>query len=196
MNRTAPAAASAPATAVTALVLQVLATAAVVLTALTVALAAAHGVRLVPILTGSMAPTAPAGSLAVTVPVAGTDVHPGDVVAFRAPRPYEVPDHRPILHRVAAVTAAPGDPTQLVMTTEGDANPGPDPWRVVLTGAQVGRAVVTVPHLGHLLAGGRWGTLSGVAGVLALLGAARLWRTPPPHHRTGVCCPQHAAATT
>ena len=68
-----------------------------------VVVAGVCGVRLLPVLTGSMAPSAPAGSLVLTVPVAGEGVAVGDVVAFRPRAPNEVVDGLPVLHRVVEV---------------------------------------------------------------------------------------------
>ncbi|SDO36183.1 signal peptidase I [Klenkia soli] len=125
------------------------------------------GVRLVPVLTGSMTPYSPAGSLVVTVPVAGEDVAVGDVVAFRPPAPFEVVGGHPILHRVAGLTGAPGSP---LMTTQGDANPTADPWQVSLAGADLGRSVLVIPWVGRLVAGGAGSTLASLAGGALLLG--------------------------
>ncbi|MCO7218777.1 signal peptidase I [Klenkia sp. PcliD-1-E] len=143
------------------------------------------GVRLVPVLTGSMTPYAPAGSLVLVVDVPGTDIRSGDVVAFRPPAPFEVVDGRPILHR--AVEVADGS-----MTTKGDANPDPDPWRVALGRGSFARAVLVVPLLGRVLAGGPVAALSLVAGAAALaMGAGRLRRT----RLDAASCPDCAART-
>lgn len=157
--------------------------------ALVGAVVVAHllGARLVPVLTGSMAPYAPAGSLVLTVPVAGADVRTGDVVAFRPPAPFEVTGGRPILHRVDDVTVSPDGPA---MTTKGDANPAADPWRVSLGQGDVGRAVLVVPLVGRVLAGGPVATLTLVAGAAVLLtglGALRRGR------REAATCPDCAA---
>lgn len=124
------------------------------------------GVRLLPVLTGSMTPYAPAGSLAVTVPVHGDDVRVGDVIAFRAPPPFRLPGDRPVFHRVVALGHVDG---RAFMTTRGDANPGVDPWRVSLREADLGRAVFDVPHAGRLVAAGPFGA------VLLLGGCAVVW---------------------
>ncbi|GHE10702.1 signal peptidase I [Klenkia taihuensis] len=159
-----------------------------VLTALQVALVGAvvvaHllGVRLVPVLTGSMTPYAPAGSLVLTVDVPGAEVRTGDVVAFRPPAPFEVAGGRPVLHRAADVAQTADGP---VMTTQGDANPDADPWRVSLTQGTFGRAVLVVPLVGRALAGGPVATLTLLAGgavLLAGLGALRRGR-----HEAATC---------
>ena len=149
-----------------------------------VVVAGVCGVRLLPVLTGSMAPSAPAGSLVLTVPVAGEDVAVGDVLAFRPPAPYEVVDGRPVLHRVVEVDT---DAEQPWMATHGDANAQADPWHVSLHGADLGRAVLVVPHAGRVLAGGPWSAVAFVCGGAALAGGVRALRGP----RCG--CPAGAA---
>lgn len=159
--------------------------------ALVGAVVVAHlvGVRLVPVLTGSMTPYAPAGSLVVVVDVPGTDVRTGDVVAFRPPAPFEVVGGRPVLHRATAVTDTPDGPA---MTTQGDANPDADPWRVSLTQGSFARAVLVVPLLGRVVAGGPLAALSLLAGAAALvMGAGALRRT----RREAASCPDCAAVT-
>ena len=134
------------------------------------------GARLLPVLTGSMTPYAPAGSLVLTVPLPGSDVAVGDVIAFRPPMPYQVSDDRPILHRVAELGSRDGTP---FLRTRGDANPAEDPWQVATADAHFGRAVLVVPHLGRLLAGGPVAGIAlpfGAAALLVGLGALR--RTP------------------
>lgn len=151
-------------------------------TALTVlGLAALHGVRFLPVLTGSMTPYAPAGSLVLAVPVSGSDVVVGDVVVFRPPAPYTVTGDHPILHRVAELGTADGLP---YMGTRGDANATADPWRVGTQGAEFGRAVAVLPHVGHLLSGGTGTALAYVLGGAALLAGLRgARRGPTGRHR-------------
>ncbi|MBF5081504.1 signal peptidase I [Quadrisphaera sp. INWT6] len=142
------------------------------------------GVRAVPVLTGSMTPYAPAGSLVLTAPVGGAEVAVGDVVAFVPPAPYR--GDRPVMHRVASTsTTAQGR----AMTTRGDANAHDDPWTVALDGADLGRAVAVVPLLGHLAVAGPAAVLSLLAGAAALAVALRLLRRP------GCACALRRAAS-
>ncbi len=138
-------------------------------------LLAAHvaGLRAVPVLTGSMTPYAPAGSLVLTAPVSGADVRVGDVVAFVPPAPHG--GDRPVMHRVTSTTSTAVGPA---MTTRGDANARPDPWTVALDGADLGRVVAVVPLLGRLVMAGPGAALALLAGGAALVGAARLLRRP------------------
>lgn len=128
------------------------------------------GVRLLPVMTGSMAPYAPAGALVVTTRVDPSAVQVGDVVAFRPPAPYEVAGQRPVMHRVAALEQTS---TGLAMTTRGDANPGVDPWLVSLQGADLARVVAVSPVGGQLLAGGRLAVALLLGGLVALGVVAR-----------------------
>ncbi|TXR51248.1 signal peptidase I, partial [Quadrisphaera setariae] len=110
------------------------------------------GLRAVPVLSGSMTPYAAQGALVVTEPVAPQAVQTGDVVAFVPPAPFARGNH-PVMHRVAALEQVQG---AAVMTTRGDANPQPDPWRIALGGADLGRAVLVVPWAG-------WAVMAGPA---------------------------------
>lgn len=95
------------------------------------------------VLTGSMAPGLPAGSLVVVKPVAPDEVGVGSVIT------YQLESGRPAVatHRVVAVeTAINGD---LAFVTQGDANEVADaaPVRPV----QVkGELWYSVPYLGHV----------------------------------------------
>lgn len=116
------------------------------------------GVRAVPVLSGSMTPYAPVGSLVLTARLAPADVTAGQVVAVVPPAPF-VRDGHPVMHRVVSVEDVDGTP---VMTTRGDANPQPDPWRIALPGADLGRAVAVLPWLG-------WAVMAGPLPALAVV---------------------------
>jgi signal peptidase len=74
------------------------------------------------------------------------------------------------------------------MTTKGDANPTADPWQVSLRGAQLGRAVVVVPWVGRVLAGGAGAVLALVAGGALLLGGLRALRRQQRELRSCPAC--------
>ncbi|MFB9376647.1 signal peptidase I [Kineococcus gynurae] len=132
------------------------------------------GVRLVPILTGSMTPAVPAGSLVLTTPLDGTDVQVGDVVAFQPPDPYRLPDARPVMHRVVAIEdTASGT----AFRTKGDANGLVDPWLVPATSSGLDRAWIDVPHVGRLAAAGRLPLAAMLLGAFLLV---RLWMRAEP----------------
>jgi signal peptidase len=91
--------------------------------------------RFVPILSNSMAPDMPVGSLAISVPVDRGSIVAGDVVIFTAP---VGPDRR-VIHRVTHVYGADEadkirDWTtgRIYLETKGDNNPAPDPWIVTI----------------------------------------------------------------
>lgn len=108
------------------------------------------------VLTGSMQPGLPPGSLVVIRPVELTDVSAGDVVT------YQLRSGEPtvVTHRVVAVAvAASGDQ---VLVTKGDANDVTDPEPVREVQLR-GRAWYAVPHLGRaggLLSGSTRTTLT------------------------------------
>jgi signal peptidase len=143
-------------------------------------LATLAGVRLVPVLTGSMAPGIPAGSLVLTTHQAAADVRPGQVVAFRPPSAYTARENgRLVMHRIVSVTQTP---TGLQTVTRGDANTSRDPWTLSLSpDAALGRERVSVPHLGRIVAGGPLAAACLLLGLAALgLAASRITRRAPP----------------
>ncbi|WP_235425973.1 signal peptidase I [Clavibacter michiganensis] len=116
-----------------------------------VALSALGITRLVPVLSNSMAPGMPVGSLAITAPTPRTEVTVGDVVVFTAP----VGPRVRVIHRVTHVFG-PEDaalldgwsPDRLAMQTKGDNNPAGDPWIVTLGDDAVWERTSVVPLLG------------------------------------------------
>ncbi|HWJ09994.1 MAG TPA: signal peptidase I [Nocardioides sp.] len=95
------------------------------------------------VLTGSMEPDLPPGTLVVVRPVDAEDIALGDVITF------QLESGKPTVatHRVVAVgTRLDGEQ---VFTTQGDANGAPD--RNPVRAVQVqGRLWYSVPYLGHL----------------------------------------------
>jgi signal peptidase len=94
------------------------------------------------ILSGSMEPNLPVGSLAVVVPVEPEDVRIGQIITY-LPNP---DDPTAITHRVTGIThRADGG---LTFTVQGDANSAAD---APVQDYQVrGRVLYAVPWLGHL----------------------------------------------
>jgi len=94
------------------------------------------------ILSGSMEPSLPVGSLAVVVPVEPEDVRIGQIVTY-LPNP---DDPTAITHRVTGVTHRPDG--GLAFTVQGDANAAAD---APVQDYQVrGRVLYAVPWLGYL----------------------------------------------
>lgn len=134
------------------------------------------GYRPEPVLTGSMEPVMPVGSLVVVRAQPATTVREGDVITFQRP---DDPSMR-ITHRVVAIRERDG---HRVYRTKGDANPTRDPWDLQLPGA-VGKRVATVPYVGYavIFAGSRQARLVLIpaAVLLALLVFLRwVWRPAP-----------------
>lgn len=93
------------------------------------------------VLTNSMSPGMPPGTLVVVFPVDVDDVHIGDVIT------YQIASGEPavITHRVIGVTSPDDDGPRFVLKGDNNATPDPDPIRAV----QVqGRVAYSLPYLG------------------------------------------------
>ncbi len=100
--------------------------------------------RTMTVLSASMRPTIPEGSVIVQTPIALSEVRVGDVITYRIP----VEDHRVVTHRVVKVIEGGASP---VLRTKGDASRSADPWVARLAGEKVWRVKASVPMLGHAL---------------------------------------------
>jgi signal peptidase I len=136
--------------------------------------------RFVPVLSGSMSPRLPTGSLAVATPVPLDRLTVGDVVIYRIP----IGDHHLIVHRIVRIDRAGHTP---VIETKGDANSTGDPWRARLSGRSAWVARAEVPLLGYGSIYAR--SLGPLLLLLALvtvtlsLGLRRIWREPLARHK-------------
>ncbi|MBO0985224.1 signal peptidase I [Rathayibacter sp. SD072] len=115
------------------------------------ALSALGVIRLVPVLSNSMAPGMPVGSLAVTMPAAQSEIRAGDVVVFTDP----TASSRRVIHRVTSVYSEEEaaqlrdhDAGELALTTKGDNNAAADPWILTIADDRVWREEAVVPLLG------------------------------------------------
>lgn len=106
-----------------------------------VAAAVFFDISLVMFKTGSMAPTIPAGSLAVVQEVPADEVRVGDVVTV------DRPGELPVTHRV--VTTSPGADGRTVLTLRGDANPVDDPAPYEVR--TVRQVLTSVPGLAYVV---------------------------------------------
>jgi signal peptidase len=97
------------------------------------------GYRLQPVLSASMEPSLPVGSLLVVAPIDASAVEPGMNVTFEDP----VVAGRVVTHRIVRLT--PGD--ELAFVTKGDANAEADPFPVPARSIR-GRVLWAVPGLG------------------------------------------------
>ncbi len=100
--------------------------------------------RTTTMLTGSMRPLYPPGSVLVITPQKASDLAPGQVITYNAP----IEDRRVVTHRVIAVDHTGPYP---VMETKGDANNGPDPWKATVKSDTVWRVQGVVPHVGRAI---------------------------------------------
>jgi signal peptidase len=96
-----------------------------------------------PVLSASMRPTYGPGWIIVTRSIPVSSVRPGDIVVITPPG-----SDVQVAHRVVTVSGPRRDP---VITTKGDANPGPDPWRAHFDGSEVPEVVGEVPGLGYVM---------------------------------------------
>lgn len=118
------------------------------------------GVRPLVVVSGSMEPTVPVGSVVLSRTVPASEIAVGDIVTVERPR-----DLGLITHRVVSTTPTDGGAVELVL--RGDANSVDDPEPYVVQTA--GEYVRHVPGLGHLalFLQTRGGLV--VAGALALV---------------------------
>lgn len=111
-------------------------------------LAVSVGPRILPyqtfvVMTASMTPQIPVGSVVVVVPVERAELAVDDVVTYQR---VEEPD-LPVTHRIVAMRAVPG---AVIARTKGDANDVQDPWEVQL-GPTVLRVAFAIPFAGYIL---------------------------------------------
>ncbi|WP_186377032.1 signal peptidase I [Curtobacterium pusillum] len=102
------------------------------------------GLSFVVVTTGSMAPTIPAGGLAITHAVRAADLHEGDVVTV--PRRGSA---LPVTHRVVAIDRVAGDRAARSLTLRGDDNETDDRDPYVVRDA--GLVLAHAPALGTVL---------------------------------------------
>ena len=95
-------------------------------------------------LTGSMRPQFPAGSVVVVTREPVDALRPGHVITYHAP----IEDRRVVTHRVVSIDRSGAKP---VVVTKGDANAGNDPWQAALNDDHVWRARFAVPLLGDAI---------------------------------------------
>lgn len=141
-------------------VILAIAAAAIVVPALT-------GSTALTVLTSSMTPNLPPGTLIVVRPTDPDDIHPGDVVTYqlRSDEP-EVVTHR-VIQRTALADG------QLIFITQGDANPMPDETPVQEVQIR-GTLWYAVPYLGWVSAWltGPWKTWAIPLAAFLLFGYA------------------------
>jgi signal peptidase I len=127
------------------------------------------------VLSGSMRPGMPVGTVVVTAPVPAAQIRRGDVITFHPPGRSDIV----VTHRVIAIEQPVGDP-QARFITRGDANPAPDPWAIPVVGTAQ-RRVFHLQLLGYVLAAlqTRPGKVAVMFGPTLLLAAGiliEIWR--------------------
>ena len=114
----------------------------VLMTMVVLALLAPHfGWRADTVLSGSMEPALPVGSIEVTRPVQAEDIKTGDIITFRSPLNGKLTSHR-----VTAVEE--GESYQF--RTKGDANEDVDPFAVPARNV-AGRVCFKLSHVGYVV---------------------------------------------
>lgn len=104
------------------------------------------------IISGSMEPTLPVGSVVYDEVVPVADLEVGDIITFVPPPEFDIED--PVTHRIVEV-AEIGDELggahagERMFRTKGDANPDVDPWKMVLDGEEQGRVAHHLPYVGY-----------------------------------------------
>lgn len=142
------------------------------------------GWKLQPVLSASMEPTYPTGSLLVVEPVDPSAIRPGMVITYTDPGD----PARLVTHRV--LRPAPGEVVSFL--TQGDANFTPDPLPVPARMVR-GKVAHHVTHLGALVGWLEWprGFLILVVGPTLALAATEFlgWRRRRRGHEAGSPCP-------
>lgn len=134
------------------------------------------GYRTVTMRSDSMAPSIEAGDVLVLRSQPVHAIRAGQLLTFNAP----VPGRPVYTHRVVTAERSGG---RTVVTTQGDSNPAPDPWKAQIEGRTAWRAVAVVPHLGWVLGALHHPVVHVVSvwlipGALCLEVLLRLWRRP------------------
>ncbi|MFF8535475.1 signal peptidase I [Streptomyces sp. SAS_267] len=130
------------------------------------------------VLSGSMEPTLPTGSVVIAQRKPVTSLKVGDIVIFHRPDEPE----RQVVHRIVKITPSTRGP---VLETKGDANRTQDPWHVRPQDDTAWIVRHDVPYVGYVVTSIHTETgfrvLLGAAAVLIAGGAVvLLWRPRKP----------------
>lgn len=133
--------------------------------------------RTLTVLTGSMEPGIPVGSVVVVTPERPSDLRVGQIVTYGIP----VEDHRVVTHRVVSIPEGGDRP---IFQSQGDANDAPDYWLAQVDGDTVWTVRYVVPRVGLLLNWLRQPAVHFVGvfvvpAALALVLLADIWRKQP-----------------
>ena len=105
------------------------------------------------IISGSMEPAIPTGSIVYDKAVPVDDLKVGDVITFLPPPEYGLA--YPVTHRIHEIGKAPANQQDAAAAgrtfrTKGDANPAPDPWTIILHSDHQDRVEHHIPKLGYV----------------------------------------------
>lgn len=144
----------------------------------TLGVAIATGLKPAVIRTGSMRPHYPPGTLILVKPTPANQLRLHQVITFTDP---DNPKRGVVTHRIVKIEQIKGVP---VFTTQGDANPVPDTWRLRLA-SDAGLLKYHVPVAGKLsfLVRTKQGYLALVGIpvlILSLLGLMKIWMPEAP----------------
>ncbi|MGU3356456.1 signal peptidase I [Microbacterium sp. M4A5_1d] len=130
------------------------------------------GLSIVVFVTGSMSPTMPVGTAAVSQLTDAADLRIGDVVTV--PRP---DTGQPVTHRIVAIDEVAAAPAQRELTLQGDDNEFADSQTYVVDEAP--RVLASAPALGSVVLWAQTPPVMIAASVaIALAIAWALWPTP------------------
>lgn len=135
------------------------------------------------VLSGSMRPEIPEGSVVVVTPLRPDQVRVGQILTYAVPEG----DHRVVSHRVVELVRGGDRP---VIRTQGDANNAPDPWLAEIDDDTVWQVRYSVPYVGRMI---NWlrqplvhrVTVMVVPTLLAVIWLVDIWR-PEPEMPAGV----------
>ena len=126
-----------------------------------------------PVVSGSMEPTIPTGSVVITQRVPVDDLAVDDIVMFQRP---DEPEEQ-VVHRIAQLDPSQNGPR---IRTKGDANATEDPWQVRPQGDTAWVARESVPYVGYVALATRTAVgqhpLLPAAGLLIVVGLVVLLR--------------------
>jgi signal peptidase len=133
----------------------------------------AFGDRSLVVRSGSMTPAIRTGDVVAVHPFEPTAARVGDIVTFDN-------DGRLTSHRVRSMQRRG---TQVLFTTQGDANTGQEHWKVPANG-RIGHVMYRVPKLGFVVVrvqspAGRFALIILPALLLGLSALRRIWRSDP-----------------
>lgn len=134
-----------------------------------------------PVLSNSMSPTFSTGEIVITRPEPRSQLRVGDVVVL------PLPDNsgQRYLHRIVEIES---NEQQVLVRTQGDKNPKPDPWTLRVESQKVPVVVAGLPKLG--LMGSYFQTpnirlmVGSLIFILALIGVIRALRDIRRHSHT------------